>query len=270
MSKSNIFIGKCIYCGGIGETDEHIIPYSLGGKHVLLNASCEKCRTISSQWERNPLKDNWAEVRAALDFPSRHRDFKNETFPTKVTLKDGTKTLLNLTKLETFGLASFLEYPLPAFFTGLNYEKGVLIIATSLIGFGPNLKATIEKYNIKEVTHSVTYKGTHFERMITRIAYCAAIATWGADCFEDCPALDVIMGLREDIGYFMGCDPLGELVPLIGKIEGGNAIKAGVWQKGGDKNNYAVMRLKFFSNSDAPEYIIFLGTLKPSSLLFVS
>lgn len=262
MSKTDILIGKCIYCGGVGTTDEHIIPLALGGKHILRKASCENCRAITSQWERNPLRDNWAEARAVLDYPSRRRDFDKEIFPLKVTLRDGTETVLNLNKAESFGLASFLEYPIPAFFSGNNFEKGALIIATRLIGFGPDWENTIERYGIKEINHTVTYKGTHFERMVIRIAYCAAIATWGPDCFENCFALPAIMGIREDVGYFMGCDPLGKITPIIGRVVGGNSIRAGIWQRKGDPKNYAVMRLKFFSPSDAPEYLVVLGALQ--------
>ena len=267
MSKTDIFIGKCIYCGDQGETDEHIVSHALGGKHILRKASCEKCRIITSQWERNPLKENWAEARAALDYPSRHRNLNDETFPLKVTLKDGTETVLDLKKAESFGLASFLEYPLPAFFSGNNFKKGALIIGTSLIGFGTDWKQTVEKYGIKVINHSVKYKGTHFERMVIRIAYCAAIGTWGVDCFEDCFALPAIMGTREDVGYFMGCDPFGQITPLIGKVAGANCIKTGVWQKNGDDKIYATVRLKFFASSDAPEYLIVLGTLKKEKIL---
>jgi HNH endonuclease len=37
--------GACIYCGttGVKLTDEHIVPYSLGGSHVLRDASCLQC-----------------------------------------------------------------------------------------------------------------------------------------------------------------------------------------------------------------------------------
>ena len=267
MSETDIFVGRCIYCGGPGETDEHIIPHALGGKHILHKASCEKCRSITSQWERNPIKENWVEARAALDYPSRHTNFDKEIFPLEVVLRDGTKTVLNLKREETFGLASFLEYPLPAFFGGPNNEKGALVTGAMLIGFGPNSKAVAGKYGIKEISFTTSHKGTHFERMVIKIAYCAAVATWGLGCFEEDYALPVIIGTKNNVSFLMGCDPLGKIIPLIGKVGGDNCINVGVYRKKGDDKNYAVVRLKFFAASDAPEYLVVLGTLRKKKFL---
>src|ERR1700730_13080935 len=43
-------IGKCIYCGEAngGLTDEHITPLALNGDKILIEASCETCRNITS------------------------------------------------------------------------------------------------------------------------------------------------------------------------------------------------------------------------------
>lgn len=72
---------------------------------IIRNASCNKCRDITSKYERNPLKENWSEVRACLDYPSRKRKFETETFCLHVTLKSGEETTLKLKKSEILGLA---------------------------------------------------------------------------------------------------------------------------------------------------------------------
>lgn len=37
-------VNVCIYCGGTGAlSDEHIIPFGLGGRWVLPKASCAEC-----------------------------------------------------------------------------------------------------------------------------------------------------------------------------------------------------------------------------------
>ncbi|SRR5271163_282192 len=47
--------GECIYCGALGSevelTDEHIVPYSLGGNVELLQASCKKCARVTGGLE---------------------------------------------------------------------------------------------------------------------------------------------------------------------------------------------------------------------------
>ena len=47
--------GECVYCGASGTdvelTDEHIVPFSLGGNAVILRGSCEACAAETSKIE---------------------------------------------------------------------------------------------------------------------------------------------------------------------------------------------------------------------------
>ena len=263
MPTQEVQINKCIYCGGVGQTDEHIMPFALAGKSILRKASCETCRDITSRCEDNPLRQNWAVARAVLDYPSRKRDFDKEVFPLEVVLKDGTKTVLQLKRSETVGFAPFMEYPLPAFFTpSSNYKSGVVLSGHTLVGFGPDIKILIEKYGIKEIKYKVTHKSNYFEIMVAKIAYCAAVAAWGLDALQEKFVLPAILGAKDDVGYWMGCDPEGKIIPMIGKLNEANSIKLGVWQRADDENKYIIARIKCFSPSDAPEYIVVVGTLK--------
>jgi hypothetical protein len=47
-------VGRCIYCydGTSILGNEHIIPFSLNGTHILPQASCLKCAEVTSQVER--------------------------------------------------------------------------------------------------------------------------------------------------------------------------------------------------------------------------
>ena len=41
--------GRCIYCGSTGPLkDEHIIPFSLGGKAVIEAASSGECKKVTN------------------------------------------------------------------------------------------------------------------------------------------------------------------------------------------------------------------------------
>ena len=48
-------VGRCIYCGSDGDakglSDEHMVPFSLGGDAVLPKASCAACATETSKIE---------------------------------------------------------------------------------------------------------------------------------------------------------------------------------------------------------------------------
>jgi len=269
MQRINFHINKCIYCGGEGETDEHIIPFALGGTAKLFKASCEKCRNITSKYERNPLRNNWVEARAVLDYPSRKRDFGDEKFLLSVTFKNGEDGILELPKNKVLGLTPFLLYPLPAFFAPNNYNHGILVTGQLVISFGMDIKALTREYGLSAIRHDVFYKCNDTEIMIIRIAYCALIALLGVNSLDQCFVLPTIMGEKDDAGFWFGCDPEGKITPLIGKQNSKNVIKLGVLQKPGDKNRYIVVRLKFFASSDAPEYIVIIGTLKPDYILQV-
>ena len=267
MNQKNFSVNKCIYCGGVGETDEHIIPLALGGITKLLKASCEFCRDITSRCERNPLKENWAEARAVLGYPSRRRNFVYEKFPLEVIYKDGSKGILKLSKSEAPGLTIFIEYQLPAFFNPNNYKSGVMINGSRLISFGNiTLEALLKKYNLKKIKPKATYKGTNFGKMLAKIAYCASIAQFGLDSFEQCFVLPALLNKKDDIGFWVGCDNKGSIVPLIGKQSYNNVIKIYELK---DNNNirYIIARLKFFALSDAPEYIVLVGSLKPDFVI---
>lgn len=262
MESQHIFIDKCIYCGGEGQTDEHIIPLALGGKIALQKASCEKCREITSRYERNPLNENWSGARAVLDYPSRRRDFDKETFPLDVTLKSGERTTLNLKRSETVGFAPFLEYPLPVFFSGdKKYKSGITLFAHRLIGFGSEITELVSKYSIKDIHYQVKHKSQNFELMVARIAYCAAVGRWGLDALGEKFVLPAILGQKDDIGYWLGCDLEAKILPRIGKINAPNVIKLAQWRKNDKEPTYIVAQIKFFAASDAPEYIVVVGAL---------
>lgn len=260
-------INKCIYCDGIGSTDEHAIPFALGGTMLLKNASCEECRVITSKFERNPLKDNWAVARAVLDYPSRRRDYDSETYPFDVVLKDGTETTLQLQRSEVVGLAPFMEYTLPGFFQPEGYTHGIRLSGHRVVAFGPNYMNLVEKYGIRTLHYKVEHKGNDFERMVAKVAYSFTVGIIGLDAFKDRLVLPAILNTRDEIGFWMGCDFEARIVPPIGKIQAANVIRLATLKKAGDPERYIVATVKFFAASDAPEYIVVIGTLKPDFVL---
>ena len=258
-------IDKCIYCDETPPqlTDEHVVPFGLGGDAIILRkACCERCRVITSKCERNPIHDNWAEVRGALDFPSRKRKLAEENFSLDVTLEDGSKTTLNLKGRETLGLVQFLEYNPPAFLAPGDYKSGVIVTGMKLIGFGVSAQDFKKKHKIKGFSLTTMAMGNDFEKMITKIAYCFVIACWGLDCFDKRYVLPTILNEKDDVGYWMGCNRDGKFIPLIGNQPGGFALRSGIVTSASGERTI-VVSLKFFPASEAPEYIVIVGTLKP-------
>lgn len=78
--------GRCIYCGktGVRLTDEHFLPLSLGGQHVIEKASCLACADITKKFEQHVARDMWGDARNSYGAPSRRKHKR----PTHITLRD--------------------------------------------------------------------------------------------------------------------------------------------------------------------------------------
>lgn len=76
-------VGSCIYCGRSDSelTDEHIMPYALGGNAVLRKASCKKCQDATSRIERHICRPIAGMMRSRLGIQSR-RPKRKETVQT--------------------------------------------------------------------------------------------------------------------------------------------------------------------------------------------
>lgn len=263
ISQKYFDIGECIYCHKkeCKLTTEHVIPFALGGTLTLRNSCCENCRAITSKCERNPLNENWAEVRACLDYPSRKRNFENENFRLEVVLRNGDKKTLSLKKSEILGIAQFLEYGLPAIFANQISQNGITVRGISTFSFGVNLDEFREKHNIKQFSYSVEHKQNFFETMLAKIAYGFVIACWGTECFEDCFVLPSILRKTDNIGLWVGCDFEEKILPKIGIQKGKNVLKLGIFKPAKSDKQLIIVRLKFFANTETPEYIVVVGTL---------
>lgn len=82
-------IGRCIYCGAqpsaeYALSDEHIFPYGLGGKQMLLKASCSKCADITSRFEGKVQREDLLGLRTAAGFPTRHKKDRPKTLKLKI------------------------------------------------------------------------------------------------------------------------------------------------------------------------------------------
>lgn len=198
-------IRECIYCGDRNSklSNEHIIAYGLGGKDLLLKASCANCQKITSRFEMTVLRKEVFQIRTKLNLPSRKSSLPKE-LPFVVRLGDKAKTFyLPTAKHPTFAI--FLEYPLPGIFGGDMPEKGINIIGSQLWQIaGPPVKEIAESFgsNTIEVTH--TTHGNEFEKMLAKIAYGYAVARYGVDALRNSPLKSIILGSSEKIGYWIG------------------------------------------------------------------
>ncbi len=81
-------IGVCSYCGELqGLSDEHIVPFGLGGKLVLKKSSCSACAKVTGILEQKLLRGHWwpQRIRAGLQSRTKHKEVE----PLNVTVIRG-------------------------------------------------------------------------------------------------------------------------------------------------------------------------------------
>jgi hypothetical protein len=100
MPKSEFFLNRedlpaanvCIYCGKtepqIKLTDEHIIPYSLGGHLVLPKASCGGCADITKTLEGYIGRQVFQDFRIEYNFPTRNPKERPTDLPVCTSVND--------------------------------------------------------------------------------------------------------------------------------------------------------------------------------------
>jgi hypothetical protein len=206
-------IGRCIYCGSDGGadglSDEHIVPYSLGGHAALKRASCRACAAITSEIELYLGRHIFHQLRSHVRAPSRRK--LPSALPATVIV-DGQETTIELAvddhpfalMLPTWDYPGIMRQVQPSSdfpqtnvraynFMPANFREtlGVADDATDpVVRVGPG---TID--NIK------------FARAITKIAFCHAVARYGVDGFRHLTAPDIILGKYPWVPYFVGSDP---------------------------------------------------------------
>jgi hypothetical protein len=115
----------------------------------------------------------------------------------------------------------------------------------------------ISTYGFREVTVSLTFKAPLFERLLAKVAYCIAIKEVGLDKLDSVLVRDDILGRSDTLGMYVGTHGKSQLGKSVQGSPPG-ILSYGIWAS---NENLCLVRLKLFSMSDSPEYIVAVGEL---------
>jgi hypothetical protein len=111
-------VGACIYCGSTENlSDEHIVPFGLGGNLVLPKSSCQRCARITSEFERRVLRGFMRDARATGRFPTRRPKERPSTIPVEIKRGDHLE-LVDIPVAEATGFMQLLSFAPAAFLAG--------------------------------------------------------------------------------------------------------------------------------------------------------
>jgi hypothetical protein len=205
--------GECIYCGRKADevelTDEHIVPYSLGGNWVIREASCKPCAAETSKVEAELGRKVLMDFRTHANVQTRRPKERPTELKFEYSIASGpaqTKTVPvadhpYFTPLPVWGMPGLLQGKTPT--AQFEHHK-----AHVFYWLPPNIRETIglSDGDIAEIPFpEFRINHEYCARAIAKIAYCQTIAQFGLHGFRHLAVPDLILGRYPYIPYWVGC-----------------------------------------------------------------
>ena len=182
-------------------TDEHIVPFSLGGKHVIRDASCHDCANRTKKFEQDVARDLWGDARTSYDAPSRRKKDRKS----HIILDDPEDPSRKLK-------VPFSEYPAPMVFYLMD-RAGILLGLPDTVDLSKRWKLitvvdevklkNFEKKYPKKLTGKFRHVPDSFARLIAKIGYGQALCSIDPGDFRPI-CLPYILGVRKNPSFVVG------------------------------------------------------------------
>ncbi|MDV2988840.1 MAG: HNH endonuclease [Dehalogenimonas sp.] len=240
-------IGQCIYCGSTEElTDEHIIPFSLGGRFILRNASCLTCNRITNSFETKILRDGgqFDLIRSVGKLPSREKILRPKEHDFAI---EGNKVKVPVEKCP--GLFMMPIFRPPRYI--VNYDSSVSCVLGATLHISKGSEELLAGLGNK-VEGELKNVTRLFPRLLAKIAYGMVISERGLDALETNFVLPCILGKQDDAREWVGCErtsvlPKDSLFHNLACYE---------------KDGVIGVTIRLFANFQTPEYLVIVGKLK--------
>jgi hypothetical protein len=206
MSHGPTFIepkGACIYCGakGIRLTDEHIVPYSLGGFHVLREASCYICANVTKRFEQRVARDLWGDARVSFNAPSRRKEER----PKHIYMVDATDTT-NRVKVraeEHPGGLVFYKMDRAGLLEGLPEDVDVSRSWQLVVIDDEKRRTAFLEQHKSRLTLKYRHVPQDFGRMLAKIGYGQVLTTLDPTDFRPI-CVPYILGNKANVSFVVG------------------------------------------------------------------
>jgi hypothetical protein len=245
--------GICIYCGRKDRlTEEHVVPFALGGNLILPDASCPECCKMTSAFERKVLRGFMHNARIAGNFPTRHRKNRPTCVPIRVKQKDDFESV-ELPLDKAIGVIFLPQLEPAGFLADKPSLPGIKICGTQVIGFGKSLDEIAKELGVKTLQFTSGVETFEFVRMIAKIGYSYAVANLGPYPLNEVPVLPFIREESDDGSIWVGSADY-ELDIEEKKPQHSLALVPLIRTSGAIKEDVLVTRVKLFASSGAKGY----------------
>lgn len=246
-------VGFCIYCGSTSNlSDEHVVPFGLGGNAILPKASCRRCSDITSAFEGKVLRGFMLEARTAGGFPTRRPKERLPTLPLGVKRGDGFESIA-LPSLESPGFLHLPRLQAAAFLTGHAPANGISICGSETFVFGKPPDKVASDLGVKAIQTTVNMDVPAFVRMLAKIGYSFAVAAQGPYPLKEVPVLPLILGSVLDASTWVGSAESNLTVEAQSPQYGLGLVSA-VATVDGNVEEILIARVKLFASASATGY----------------
>lgn len=281
-------LGECMYCGAkegqiinvlrknkenyeknyIEEqaelSDEHIIPFGLGGTLLFEKSSCQECARITSQIEQNVMRGFLYYPRVIGKLPTRNKKDRPKQIKLECIDKNEAITQKDFNLDEAVSILLLPVLGQPGCMLGRNYpvdQIDIHGIDWKLLG-----KDTVEflkDNDLKGLRIPAKLGGNDFLRLLAKIAYGYYVSVNGLFPKEQSPLLPIILGKENKVNYSF-LDFIGQDVQK-NKASTNNSLHLIYTDQHNDKDSNTIahsVSLQLFtdsiSNNNYGKYIMFV------------
>ena len=196
-------VGRCIYCEAtdVPLSKEHIIPFGLDGKLVLLKSSCAKCADVTKRFEHTCLRRMFGPLRVRMNFATRRPKDRPTRFSVNRQNRDGTRTCFSVPAKDYPKFLYLPKFDAPGILTG-QPPSTLFRYYTWGVGDGVDFDAFAATYGSTELIPDPFYVYQFFQ-LLAKIAHSYAVAVYGVDGFRPL-LLDIIFGRYATPSYLIG------------------------------------------------------------------
>jgi hypothetical protein len=260
-------INQCIYCGSIESlSDEHVLPYGLGGDIVLKKASCLKCAKITGQLEQRLLRGHWWPYRQFLGLKSRRSKTPVPNLKVMVERFDGSEINATIPMLKQSLAIGFELFP-PSILEGkerteIPYAKNAYMKPLGPTPSVVRIEGKLYRLSpLEKITIPVNFEAGELCRFLAKVAHGFAISRRGLEACSDYFLPPIILGEVAGAMTYVG----GANSPIIGSLLPCTKIHALMDRINGQ---YLTVYIQLFRDGGDPPpiYEVVVGKLKQQML----
>jgi hypothetical protein len=244
--------GVCIYCNRceVQLTDEHVVPFSIGGQHILREASCLQCADITKKFEQDVARSLWGDARASYNAPTRRKKEQKK----RILLQDPAAKNADLDVV-------IGDYPAPMVFYQMhragildgepeNIDRSRVWKLISVVD--ENRLQDFERKYPGRLTARFKHVPDSFARLLVKIGYGQVMTSLDPGDFNAF-CLPYILGLKTNLSYIVG----GRIT--IEQPQPGIGYSLKSHQFGTADRIVLVSEVRLYANNHTPTYHIVVG-----------